>query len=829
MRTSTVPGEARRAYPHKRRRRGPSIRKVAIGAAVPAAVVAASLFAAAPADAAALPGPFAVSASHWGQGTVIAFQDPFAAGPYTVTRHDASGATTSVPCNPSGTGSVLICTPGLATAAGDSWTVADSKGRTGGPALQAPRAMWVEDVHPATGNTAGWVFPASPATIVATAVADGIGDLFMAVPHGALTAQTAQYQALLADAQAAGIRVDALSGDPSWATDGGVGVTDFVQAVQAYNAVNPQAPFRGVHLDIEPWASSAWTTNQAGTVTGYLAALRTATSLAHAAGMTTEADITTWLNTIAVPGSAQDLAQAVQSEVDRVTIMSYQPSAASQFAYAQAELTELAPNGPVRMAADTVPGDAGSYAGQTLDAVWTQLATLDSLVSRNTTSADYLGVAFFDYGGTAQLSAGATTQVTVSAVPAPAAATALGTRSTAAAGTSAPTWTITVTVTGSKSVPPTGEVSVLRNGGYVAGGPLGAGGIATFTVALPSAAGLTARYSGDTVYAPARSLLPQAITLGPVPASATYGDRLTLSATGGGSGKPVVFSADSSSTAGACTVTPAGAVALTGVGTCVADANQAGTADYAPAPRVQARIKVTSARLTVAAASQSAVFGAPIPAPGYRYAGFVNGDTAATATTGSPACSTVPAGSPGGNYPITCAAGTLTAPNYVLSFVPGTLTITYTSAITTRHNGRLVVRSGHAVLIAPGAIVRGPVIVRPGGAVDIESAAIRGPVRARRASAVRMCSASIRGPIAVRATTGPVVIGDDDEIAASCGGNVLVGPVRLVASSGGVEFDGNNVTGPAVIAATGGTLPAPDHGSLDVSGNHVRGPFRVRA
>jgi hypothetical protein len=60
-----------------------------------------------------------------------------------------------------------------------------------------------------------------------------------------------------------------------------------------------------------------------------------------------------------------------------------------------------------------------------------------------------------------------------------------------------------------------------------------------------------------------------------------------LSATGGGSGNPVVFSSGS----GTCRVSGT-TVTYTGAGRCVVDANQAGDARYADAPQVQRTITV---------------------------------------------------------------------------------------------------------------------------------------------------------------------------------------------------------------------------------------------
>ncbi len=95
----------------------------------------------------------------------------------------------------------------------------------------------------------------------------------------------------------------------------------------------------------------------------------------------------------------------------------------------------------------------------------------------------------------------------------------------------------------------------------------------------------------DTVVA-----IPQAITWTP-PASALAGTSAALSATGGGSGNPVVFSVDPSSGAGVCAVSGSDGttVSYRTAGTCVIDANQAGGASYAAAPQLTGSVAVDQA------------------------------------------------------------------------------------------------------------------------------------------------------------------------------------------------------------------------------------------
>ena len=88
-------------------------------------------------------------------------------------------------------------------------------------------------------------------------------------------------------------------------------------------------------------------------------------------------------------------------------------------------------------------------------------------------------------------------------------------------------------------------------------------------------------------------------------------------------------------------------------------------------------ITVNSAPLTVTANSLSVAVGGVIPALTYTVSGFVNGDTQAAATTGSPALSTkATASSKAGTYSIAAGKGSMAARNYQMIFQNGTLTLT---------------------------------------------------------------------------------------------------------------------------------------------------------
>jgi autotransporter-associated beta strand protein len=86
-------------------------------------------------------------------------------------------------------------------------------------------------------------------------------------------------------------------------------------------------------------------------------------------------------------------------------------------------------------------------------------------------------------------------------------------------------------------------------------------------------------------------------------------------------------------------------------------------------------LTVSKATLTVTADHQTKIYGAPNPALTASYSGFVNGDTSAV-VNGTPALSTTATNNSAiGTYPITAAAGSLSASNYSFSFVNGTLMV----------------------------------------------------------------------------------------------------------------------------------------------------------
>ncbi len=127
-------------------------------------------------------------------------------------------------------------------------------------------------------------------------------------------------------------------------------------------------------------------------------------------------------------------------------------------------------------------------------------------------------------------------------------------------------------------------------------------GVATCTTSFEASGSvydLEAVYSGDGNYVSVTSPVlgqivnkaDQTITFTSSPPSADYGSTYTVSATGGGSTSPVVFT---SGTTGICTVVSGGdLVTFVATGTCTIDANQAADSNYTAAPQVDQSFTVS--------------------------------------------------------------------------------------------------------------------------------------------------------------------------------------------------------------------------------------------
>ena len=279
-------------------------------------------------------------------------------------------------------GAVGVSAAGQATAAQVS-----TMDRSGRPA--AERAMWVWDTS-------------DPQAVVSLATARGIGQLYAAVPpHAESSPRLAELRQLVALADAAGLRVDALGGDPGWVDNPAWVVSNWLQPALATGL------FTGVHVDIEPYTTAAWTKNRKAVIKKYLTSLDTLRTAA--AGTPVEADIPFWFDEIAANGSTLD--REIMRRTDAVAVMAYRNRADGPdgtIALASAEVVAGEQLGrPVRIGQETNflgtdPTEVKqTFDGMTLTQMDTQLALVQDAFAG---SPAFAGLAIHDSLGYAAIS-----------------------------------------------------------------------------------------------------------------------------------------------------------------------------------------------------------------------------------------------------------------------------------------------------------------------------------------------------------------------------------------------------------------------------------------
>jgi len=161
----------------------------------------------------------------------------------------------------------------------------------------------------------------------------------------------------------------------------------------------------------------------------------------------------------------------------------------------------------------------------------------------------------------------------------------------------------------------------------------------------------------------------QTITFGAL-AGKTYGDAaFTVSATASSGLSPTFSIVSGPATISGNTVT------ITGAGTVVVRASQAGDGNYTAATPVDQSFTVAKKTLTVTADAKSRAYGAANPTLTVTLTGFVNSETSAVVSGSAALSTTATATSTVSDYAITAAIGSLSATNYDFGFAPGTLTI----------------------------------------------------------------------------------------------------------------------------------------------------------
>ena len=181
--------------------------------------------------------------------------------------------------------------------------------------------------HAAAGSSAPtrplWVWGRDdPQSVVDFAVQHHVGELYVHVTPTVLTDGDLPRLTRLAQlAQAAGLRLSALGGDPAWTTSPS-------DALAWQRAALSTGLFGAAHVDVEPYALAGWSrpAKRAQLAAKYVDLLA---RLQSADARPLEVDVPFWYDTVASPSGHDTLADDVLARVDAVTVMSYRDTAAA--------------------------------------------------------------------------------------------------------------------------------------------------------------------------------------------------------------------------------------------------------------------------------------------------------------------------------------------------------------------------------------------------------------------------------------------------------------------------------------------------------------------
>jgi hypothetical protein len=210
------------------------------------------------------------------------------------------------------------------------------------------------------------------------------------VSSGALTnGDLPRLRDLKQRADTAGIRLTALGGDPSWATD-------HTAALAWQRAVVSTKLFAGLHVDVEPYVTPGWTTDLGRTATAFLTMLD---KLRTGSTLPLEVDVPFWYGQYTIGG--RNLAAEVLRRVTAVTVMSYRDTGTGPNSMLEVSRDWLrrgaAAGKRVRLGAETGPladCEHCTFAEEGATALGTGLAKADAATR---TASGFNGIAVHHY------------------------------------------------------------------------------------------------------------------------------------------------------------------------------------------------------------------------------------------------------------------------------------------------------------------------------------------------------------------------------------------------------------------------------------------------
>lgn len=174
------------------------------------------------------------------------------------------------------------------------------------------------------------------------------------------------YRSFIEKATAKNMKIYALDGAPNWAENkGDRHLTAMMNWVADYQEqATAAAKFSGVHLDVEPYILSSWTTNQSKIVANFQALLLNAKKQAAAMNLPIEADLPFWFDEIAYSNKygKGNLAEWAIQQMDGVTLMAYRDTAAMITEIVKEEMEfGKKHNTPVTVGVETMKSHEGNH------------------------------------------------------------------------------------------------------------------------------------------------------------------------------------------------------------------------------------------------------------------------------------------------------------------------------------------------------------------------------------------------------------------------------------------------------------------------------------
>jgi trimeric autotransporter adhesin len=293
------------------------------------------------------------------------------------------------------------------------------------------------------------------------------------------------------------------------------------------------------------------------------------------------------------------------------------------------------------------------------------------------------------------------------------------------------------------------------------------------------------------------------------PGPGAVGQSATLTATGGASGNPVVFSVDASSGAGVCTVSGAngGTVNYLAAGSCVIDANQAAGNGYAAAPQVQQTITVSAGPPAQVAFTTSPGGGANGTAWPIQPVVSVEDAYGNVVTTNSSAVTLAIASQPGSGAALSCTANPVTASAGVASFAGCEIIGEAGSYTLSATDGTLTSATTSTFSITVGAAAEVAFTTQPGGGANGAAWSAQPKVSVEDAGGNVVTSNSSAVTLAIASQPG-------SDAALSCKTN------PVTASAGVAAFAGCKITGTAgsyTLEATDGSLTSATTSTFSIT------------